>query len=860
MADFDLEQMRVILMSLADRLAQTKGDEMIVAKLQVVEKAMRDLQKQIDQDNKRGSKESKKQAEDYAKDFINRLEASKVFEPVVKSIDKLAEKQSQNGQINAQGWDMPGKFSKGMGSIINGLSNIGGALGKFSVGIDKAKNNLDGSLSGLAKAFGADDAGPVATVLKGMDNRIDAYRILLSSAEGTIQSLGDLGAAMNTARMGAKDFAEAIAAGGRGARLFGAMDWASMHKAFKEQASASGMYGYTLKQLATVQNTQLEIISNQGDIFSQNRETLSKQLDALLKVNAKSAFILGKSREDQLKAIAEASRDPAFNTFMHGAFAQMGDEQAKAQKGLVNVVQATLGGISPALKDIFQDQFMLDGAVRGEAAQTFALLPQEMQKTLTDIAADLKSGQLTNQDEANARIQQLGPEMAKLMQGQNAETMGLLARLNEGQFQKAAEIFIGTQNLRQEKATNDILGAKDAGSTAMLQMENLIQNMSSTLDTTFTQMTQPILNEFGPKMQTLIKSTDDLILGFDELLKKMGGFSTAILTAAGLLGGGLLLSKTAGMASIIFGRQLLPMMGNVLRTIATPLIKAAGLGASAIATLTSGTFIKNIATSISSAVGTTLGNVLNSTSGLAGKAGLGLAGRVGFGALSTAALVYNMPDQISTDNLPTSQDEYNRRIEEQFKDPNSADAIANRFGDPRSWIFNALGIDDIRTDDLTNKQYRINSDGTRSYLDETPRDKGMTEQEFTDSLKELGVKSDRLNAYGSVDPTSAEAADINKAIDEYITKNPEIMLADPQPTFATPLFDEQNFESRFGDPQSPNTQQGPLTQESINERLLQTLKDLVSLQREIGMNTQIQLAEGIKIQEDILRTTRNKNS
>lgn len=852
-SDFDMEQMRQLLVSLSDRLAVTKGDEQVVEKLKVVERAINDLKKKTENLDRQNKRDSKNAANDFAKEFVEKLERSGLFDKVVDAIEEQGKLDTPKTPLNLPGFELGSKFSAGVGTFVKGLGSLGGALGSLTGTVLGARKSLDGSVTGIVKTFGGANSALLMGIAGITDERIDAYRTILGTAEGTITSMKQMSDAALTAGMDVESFGKAVARGGTGTRLRGAESFAAVYGTIKQVIAPLGSYGYSLKQIQEATNIQNDILKNQGNVFRYSNKDLVTSLDELLKVNVRAANILGKTRDENLKALEAASRDPAFNTFLNGL------ENVNA--GLVNRVQANLDSISPALKDIFQDQFTLDGAVRGDAAQTFALLPPEVQNLLTGLASDLKSGQIKTDKEAEDRWTQLKPLMEQFLKGQTAQTYGILARLNGGAFEAAAGINIGARNLNLEqrgKSDEEILGAGTPQDAFLLGIENSSERLRGVVDGVISNVFDPLLNAVGPKLQQLGTTIDKLIESMTGMLKQTQGFSNAIMIAAGLIGGGILLSKTAGLVSMIIGRQFLPLLGKVLQTVASPLIRAAGMGATAIGALTSSGFITKIATAISGAVGTTLGNVLNGSSA-AGGAGLGLAARAGLGALGAATLVYNMPDQVSTDNLPTTQEDYNRRIEDKFKDPNSADAIANRIGDPRSWLFNALGIDDVRTDDLTNKQYRVNADGTRSYLN-PENDQSISTKQLTEAITDANEKGDRVGTK-IVEPNSPEASEINAAIDDYIKKNPEILMPNDQLFSPTPKFDESNFDDRFGETTpTPDVLDEASTPNNMNERLLQTMKELLMLQREVGMSNHAQLTELIRLQEDVVRATRFRNS
>ncbi len=615
MADFDMEQMRIIFQNLADKLANTKGDDNIVEKLKVVEKAIRDLEKrQRDQANK-SKADQKRENQDFIRDFVKEFDNASVLKDIHQTIKEQGLNNAGPGQgnINVDSKDF-GKLSSKIGGSILAFGKFTNAIGNTTASMINNFGNLDGSFEGLAKALGITSAAGLLAA-KTIDDRNNAFRVLINSAEGTIGSIQDLGRAMHDSTLNAMQFADAIAKGTQGTRLMGAQPWAKLYGSILKQTQSMGYYGYSTQQLVAAQNEYLDMLSNRGDLFNRTDKQIVDGLNNLLVVNDKMATILGKTREEQLAAAAEQARDPVFQTWMQS----LGDN---VDKDLINQMMGALNTISPALKDIGQDMMMMNGGVTGEAAKVLAVLPPEVREILLQSVNQAKQGNL-NAEQLQDAIQSLRAPMQTFIK-ENAASLGILGKQVGDQFRTIAEIGVNTSKIKQDdRITAEGTNITDQGSLGALQSNQTIREIGAAVRDTVTGVLNPLLNDYGPEIKNLVSGTSDLVNKYRETIIQLENFNTVISAIAGVFAGGAIINAASGIVGTLVAARMVPMIGEAVKVITSPLRGLAGSITGLGKMLTGGALSKSIGSSVANAVSKIPG--LSMAARVAGPIGVGLA-------------------------------------------------------------------------------------------------------------------------------------------------------------------------------------------------------------------------------------------
>lgn len=617
MADFDLEQMKSMLQNLAESLASTKGDDRIVEKLKQVEKAIRETQKRIDEDSKKSKQEARKSALEYQKELINALEKADLFKTTREAITESIEKSGNQETLNTPGFDLGSGLKKGAAQYLSILGKVNGGMNKVADTLANANAKMNGSVANFVSALGVSEKSAAGILAKMVDENVSSFRSLINSAEGTIGSITDMRKAMSVAGMGAKEFADAIAQGGQGAKLLGGQNWAELYGSIKQQTKNMGMYGFTLEQMTKAQNEYLEILSGQGQVvrLGKDGEALTKGLDALLVSTSKTAVILGKTREEQLAAAAANARDPNFAIFRRSL------GLTEEQQVILDDIMGSLNTVSPALKGVIQELTMYDGAFKStEAAQTYAILPPETQRQIQNLVEQIKTGNIdatTGQKQIQA--------LAESVQGMSKDQSAYLGRMGDyvgGAFQNVTTTIQGLDNVNRDKNLVDGTEIKDTATQELLKVEERIKRIQTMMNDSVTAVMVPMMEKLGPAMASAGDWFDGMQGKLSETIKYLGQFDTAITAIAGIIGGGAIIGNLGGFIAGLVTSAALPAITGFVNMITAPVKKLGGFAVDIAKSLASGTFLKSIAGAVAGAMGTTL-KTLAGTITTAVKSGIG---------------------------------------------------------------------------------------------------------------------------------------------------------------------------------------------------------------------------------------------
>ncbi|MNK44122.1 hypothetical protein D3C87_628450 [compost metagenome] len=639
MADFDLEQMRMIFQGLADKLANTKGDESIVEKLKVIEKAIKGLEKKQGDQSKKSKADSKRENDQFIKDFVKEFDNASVLKGIKQAIEEQGANGAGPGQgaLNLDPKDFQ-KFSSKLGGSLLAFGKLTSAMGNGTAKLVDNFGNLNGSFRGLANAAGI-TSGAIATMAAVLDDRADAYRAIVDSAEGTIGSLKDLGQAMHVSSLSADEFAQAMAKGTQGTRLLGGLPWAQLYGSIKDQTRAMGFYGYTAQGLLQAQNQYLDILSSRGDIFNTGQKDLVDGLNSLLLVNNKTAQILGKTRDEALQAQMAAARDADTQSYLMGLNLKA-DQKLAAENAI-----ATAQGMSPELGKIFQDMFRLNGGMNTDTAQIAALLPSDTLRRIDALADAVRQGAIASED-----VPKMWQEVAKSYQdnisSQQQMNTGILSAVQGAgeQFSAFNRLNQGMYNVKQDKditADPTDPNRQDAGTIAILQANDTIRNMGAAVRDAATAVMDPLLTKFGPELLNIVGGTDGLIDKFRETIMTLKDFDGAISAIAAVFAGGAIINAASGIVGTLVAARMIPMIGEAVRTIASPLKGLAGGMANLGKILGGGGLARSIGASVANAVGKIPG-----LASAAGGTALRAAGAVGVGYMA-GEIAYEVDQQVS---------------------------------------------------------------------------------------------------------------------------------------------------------------------------------------------------------------------
>ena len=564
--EFELEQLRSLFLTLADKLSKTKGDEATLSQLEAVEDAIRNLNKEMVKQASKGPKgKNNLSTKDISQSLIDALNKAQPFKKAEDALNKIAE----NSANPSSGMDisldsLPGAstLKSKFGALAAGIGAVNKSTSGFARNFTRLTDGLNGSFSGLATGLGLGETA-FGTMAKALDVNVNAYRSLVTSAEGSIGSIGDMRKAMSTAAMSATEFADAIKSGTDGTRLLGGQNWAQLYKSIKLQSQDMGYYGYTLEGLAKAQNEYLGILVDRGDINRLSQKGIADGLQNLLQVNDQVATILGKDREDMLKRLAAESQDVNFNTFLKS----LGDRLGETGKTELAGIQATLTQLHPLVASAFKDMVMTGGAILDtEAANAFSTLGPEMQKVLTDTASSVRAGNV-NAGDAVAFTQTVKNASARDEPYRDNESMAILGRTNGGGFEASNAAAINAANLRSiTDQTTFGSQQNDAVTKSLLQFQGMATDARALVNDAIDGFVKPLVDQFGPALTSSVdamRGENGWINTMRESVNSLTQFDTALKTISGYLIGGTFLAASTGMLGVILSKTLVPVFKSV---------------------------------------------------------------------------------------------------------------------------------------------------------------------------------------------------------------------------------------------------------------------------------------------------------
>lgn len=582
MADFDLEQLKTLFENLGDRLEKTKGDQLSRDELYRIRSVLTKMSTKVDKpgSNATPAPDRRTIINDVVKE-MRKAAPNGPRQPIQSPTPK------RNTIINEEKARKKGDPS-GNTILDQILRNAGKEANEFSTELDsagKTTKTFSERVSGASTSFGtvATAAGAFATKMLGVGaERVDFYRELMASGEGTVSSMQDMGRQAAAAGMTVKQFVEAMTKGSQGAKQLGAIKFGDVRKSVVEMSKASGYMGMLPDQITDVTSTYAEILRLQGAGQNRSSAEMASGIMNLVKTSETTAHILGMSREDALKAQAELAKNAQLNAVM----AAKGIDPETA-RSLVRTVTDTYGNsgrdrlldqltFSQAGPDSAQFQATNTGA--GDAIGNIGdkiNSGQKGEELLVDAARSLQTAgrqQLNNKDDLLARAQ--------------------LARLNAGglgqQITDGLQGAFVSQGLNTDKnfnrASNQNQNEEQRAGVGALQVAESFNKIAVTGDAMITAVFNPMVDTFGPKLRDEVLPALD---AFNEKLTRGAIDASSHTTAMATLGttvlgvvGGLALF-TGGLGIAAKGFSILNSVKGGFRALAGGGVAAGAAGAGA---------------------------------------------------------------------------------------------------------------------------------------------------------------------------------------------------------------------------------------------------------------------------------------
>lgn len=558
MADFDLEQLKTIIENLGDKLEKTKGDQLSRDELYRIRMVLTKMSGSIGKTDS-ATQDRKTIISELVKEMrkANPGGAGRPIEsPTTKRGTIIREEQArrQGGR-------------EGNTVLDQILRKAGDEANEFSKAVDGAGKNtktFSDRVAASAGSFGAVSSAATAFVTKTLGvggERVDLYRELLASGEGTVSSMQDMGRQAAAAGMTVKQFVEAMSQGSQGARQLGAIKFGDVRKTVLEMSRASGYMGMLPDQITNVTSTYAEILRNQGAGQNRSSEQMASGIINLVKTSETTAHILGQTREEALEAQKLASADYQF--------------QAAADSNGFDSVTAS------AVRDIFKnnfgdvgvqaitDQLTFGQVVNKPAADLVATNP-DLQRVLALSESMLKSGasEADIQIAVARALKDNGSILAnnKDQQRTFAQIAGLEGNALSGALRANLQNRFVSQSNNTDRnfnrGTDQNQNEEQRAGVGALQVAESFNKIQVAADAAITAVFNPMVDTFGPKLR-------------DDVLPALDAFSEGLTNAAIDLSGQTTVMATLGTTALAVAGGLALFGGGL--TVATGLFR--GLGA-----------------------------------------------------------------------------------------------------------------------------------------------------------------------------------------------------------------------------------------------------------------------------------------
>jgi hypothetical protein len=515
MADFDLEQLKTLFENLGDRLEKTKGDQLSRDELMRIRAVLTRLGGKIDKAGATGKAPN-------ANTLIDELIRG-VRKAQTGTSGKAASPGTKTTIIRQE--QARRKADTGGNTILDQLMRKAGKeTGEFAGDIDQAGmrvKTFGERMTGANAALGvaATAASTFANKMLGAGaERVDYYRDLLSSGEGTVSSMQDMGRRAAQAGMTVQQFVEAMTKGTQGARQLGAIKFGDVRKSVLEMSKASGYMGMLPDQITAVTSTYAEILRLQGAGQNRSSEVIAGGILNLVKSSETTAHILGKTRDEALDAQKLAAADYQFNA--------VADSQGFNTTTANAVREIFKNNFGDTGVQAITDQLTFGQVVNKPAADLLATNP-DLQRVLDLSENMLKSGASeTDIQVAVARaLKTNGALLAnnKDQQRQYAQIAQIDGQAIGGALRANLQNRFLSQSNNTDKnfnrATDQNQNEEQRAGVGALQVAETFQKIRVAGDAAITAFFNPMVDTYGPKLR-------------DTVLPAMDAFSNKLTNGA----------------------------------------------------------------------------------------------------------------------------------------------------------------------------------------------------------------------------------------------------------------------------------------------------------------------------------------
>lgn len=541
MADFELEQLKSLFESMSARLDETSGDLGNKKELEQIKAAIRNLADAIQKKRTTsGNKDSKEFIGAFFKEWDRQNPLSEVRDAVKGLRDSGGSNPLGGG---GSGANAPAK-GKGFLDKLDDRSNAGGD------GAGKAGMALKGFAATVTAA-----AGGLKVGYDFLKEQGDVYRTLLSTAEGSVTSIMDM---RNTAAQNNMSLQELVGTmkDEENLRVMGAKNFAKFSNTVRTATLRTGQLGMNFEQMTRAQDEYVGMLRSTGNLDKLNNNEMSQQFQDLIHVNQEMAGIMGKTRDEQLKAAAAENTDSNFNAAVRASGAS--PEQTL-------ILDQVLTSLSDIDKKVFKEQYLTKGGfLSTESAQRYATGG----KTTSDlgaIATRMGKGDIRADDAQTTAATMKNNAIAET-KNRDMDSMFAIMGMKGLQFAEGRNTsgdlyrsYAGRDNKKDQTSSNST-NMQVVADTAILSLQDTERRISAGLDDMFNQVLGPAFDTFGGMMTTATNAAQDFADGLHTAARTMEEHPDASLAGGAAMGvGALALSAAGGLGGLLglgklFGR------------------------------------------------------------------------------------------------------------------------------------------------------------------------------------------------------------------------------------------------------------------------------------------------------------------
>lgn len=465
---------------------------------------------------------------------------NKIDDESLKQKKSLLEQARNQFRLGTKEYDQIEKQVKIQGDLIKGqekLEDLTKKVGKSFIGLGKAAFEGSGSISAFTDNLGK----PLSILGNRLDVNIETFRQLSQTGANFGQSIISLREAAATATLPLDDFAKLVGQNATslsalfGSTTQGARGIAELGAAVRDQGvKALAPLGFTVDEINETLLLNLESQRKTGVFDANARDKNIKSSIAFATELDRLAKLTGQQRDQLRSQIESAMSNERFAVALQG--------QTEETRQRLQAFAGTVGSISPALAEGFQDLIANGGVAVTDAARDIVQnVPQA-----GALVNQLISGTLSS-EEALVRLRDISAQSVNRFSKATVTGQVEFLRL-QGGF-----IELG----RRVTDTGAVLDEQSASVSSLTQNLTTFEQASKVLSSQFQGIETALLKSFGPALGGLVGGLQGLMGGLGGIASTMANAPMLTGTAiAGILAGKFLFDKGSQIAIIAAGTAI----------------------------------------------------------------------------------------------------------------------------------------------------------------------------------------------------------------------------------------------------------------------------------------------------------------